>query len=140
MTPALPLVGHPLAGGGTSSPSFCLFGYSIYTVLPEEIVERIAACMDLGYHLVKVSAKLVDTDFFTCGNEDAWCVFLRDPTVLELLKSVIYLLFRLQRELVILFVFVRINLVEYDKDWLVYGLDILQCLLYYTDMILEIRV
>ena len=29
MTPALPLVGHPLAGGGMSSPSFCLFSYFI---------------------------------------------------------------------------------------------------------------
>ena len=55
MTPALPLVGHPLAGGGTSSPSFCLFGYSIYTALPEKIVERITSGVDFRDHLVEVA-------------------------------------------------------------------------------------
>ena len=34
MTPALPLVGHPLAGGGMSSPSFCLFSYFITLYIP----------------------------------------------------------------------------------------------------------
>ncbi len=34
MTPALPLVGHPLAGGGKSSPSFCLFSYFITLYIP----------------------------------------------------------------------------------------------------------
>ncbi len=32
MTPALPLVGHPLAGGGMSSPSFCRFSYFIKAI------------------------------------------------------------------------------------------------------------
>ena len=34
MTPALPLVGHPLAGGGMSSPSFCRFSYFITLYIP----------------------------------------------------------------------------------------------------------
>ena len=33
--------------------------------LPKEIIERITAGVDLGYHLIKVTAKLVDTYFLS---------------------------------------------------------------------------
>ena len=33
--------------------------------LPKEIVERVAAGMDFGYHLVEVSAELVYADLFS---------------------------------------------------------------------------
>ena len=35
-------------------------------LLPQEIIERIAAGVDFGYHLVEVSTKLVYTYLLTC--------------------------------------------------------------------------
>jgi hypothetical protein len=52
--------------------------------------------MYLRNHLVEVTSEFVDTDLFTCGNEDAWSVFLSYLAVLELLESVVLLLLRLK--------------------------------------------
>ena len=35
-------------------------------VLPQEVIKWIAAGVYFGYHLVEVSAELVDTDLFAC--------------------------------------------------------------------------
>ena len=66
------------------------------SLLPKEIVKWITSRVDLCYHLVEVSAQLVDTDLFTSRDEDARCVFLCDPAVLELVESIVHLLLRLE--------------------------------------------
>ena len=60
-------------------------------ILPEEIVEWVAAGVNLCDHFIEVSAEFVDTHLFSCGNEDARRIFLSYPAVHELLKSVVLL-------------------------------------------------
>ena len=60
-------------------------------ILPEEIVEWVAAGVNLCDHFIEVSAEFVYTHLFSCGNEDARRIFLSYPAVLELLKSVVLL-------------------------------------------------
>ena len=86
--------------------------FIVLSSLPEEVVERVAAGVDFGYHLVEVTAKFVDSYLFACGNKDTWCVFLCYPAVLELLKSVVLLSLRLKRKLIILLVSISVYLIE----------------------------
>ena len=93
--------GRPWPGEreGPATKSWEGFSFSIPVpvfLLPKEIVEWVATGVDFGYHLVEVSTKFVDTDLLTCRNEDARSVFLSDPTVLELIKSVVFLSLRLK--------------------------------------------
>ena len=125
-------------GGGHWNQTQCFYEYNV--ILPEEIVEWITSCVDFRHHLVQVSTKFVYTDFLSCRYEYAWSVFLCNPAVLELLESVIFLLFRLKRELIVLFISICIDLVENDENRLIYGLYVLKSFLYHADMIFEIRV
>ena len=53
--------------GGVSVANVRIFVYqlSVY-YLPEEIIERIAAGMNLRYHLVEISSELVYADLVLC--------------------------------------------------------------------------
>lgn len=42
------------------------FYFLFMLILPKEIIKWIATGMDFGYHLVEVSAKLVNTDLLAC--------------------------------------------------------------------------
>ena len=88
-------------------------------ILPEEIVERVSSGMNLCNHLVYVIAELVYSDFLLRRYEYAWCLFLRYPAVFKFIQATVVLSLRLQRKLVIFFVSVRIDLVEYDINRLV---------------------
>ena len=81
-------------------------------ILPEEIVEWVAAGMDFCDHFIEVSAKLINTHFLSSRNEDARSIFLCYPAVLELLKSVVLLSLRLKRKLIILLVSISVYLIE----------------------------
>ena len=70
------------------------FYFLFMLILPKEIIKWIASGVDFGYHLVEVSAELVDTDLLACRDEDARCIFLSDPAVLELIESVVFLSLR----------------------------------------------
>ena len=67
-----------------------------FILLPQEIIEWIAAGVDFGYHLVEVSAEFVDTDLLACRDEDARCIFFCYPAVLELIERVVFLSLRLK--------------------------------------------
>ena len=82
-------------GTGVNEINYDFYDLDFDILLPQEVVERVAAGVDFCYHLVEVTAKFVYSYLFACGDEDAWRIFLCYPAVLELLKSVIYLLFRL---------------------------------------------
>ena len=135
-----PRLGGAIKEGGGHWNQTHFFFYESNLILPEEIVERITSSVDFSHHLVKVSTEFVYTDLLSCRYEYAWSVFLCDPAVLELLQSVIFLLFRLKRELIVLFISICIDLVENDENRLIYGLYILKSFLYHADMIFEIRV
>jgi hypothetical protein len=61
--------------------------------LPQEVIERIAAGMDLRDHFIQVVAEFVDADFLRRGNENARGLFLRDPAVLQFLERPVLGLF-----------------------------------------------
>ena len=52
-------------------------------ILPEEIVEWVAAGVNLCDHFIEVSAEFVYTHLFSCGNEDARRIFLSYPAVVN---------------------------------------------------------
>ena len=52
-------------GAGVNGINYDFYFFDKY-VLPQEIIEWVAAGVDFGYHLVEVSAELVDTDLFAC--------------------------------------------------------------------------
>ena len=61
--------------------------------LPQEVIERIAAGMDLRDHFIQVVAEFVDADFLRRGDENAGGLFLCNPAVLEFLERAIFRLF-----------------------------------------------
>lgn len=77
--------------------------------------------MDFSDHLVEVGAEFVYADFLLCRDEYAGRVLFCNPRVLVLFKRVVLRFFGLQRELVVFFVAVGVNLVEDDEDRLVDG-------------------
>ena len=81
--------------------------------------------MDFRYHLVKISSEFVYSYLVLCRDEYARSILFRNPAVLELVQCVVFRLFRLKGELIILFISVCINLVENNENRLVYGLYVL---------------
>ena len=52
--------------GRGSTESIMTFIFFDKYVLPQEVIEWIAAGVDFGYHLVEVSTKFVNTYLFAC--------------------------------------------------------------------------
>ena len=50
---------------GIILPIWLFYCIGLMYCLPKEIIEWITAGVDLGYHLIKVTAKLVDTYFLS---------------------------------------------------------------------------
>ena len=60
-------------------------------ILPKEIIKWIATGVDFGYHLIKVSTELVNTNLLKCRNKNKWSILLCYPAVLEFIESVVFL-------------------------------------------------
>ena len=70
------------------------FIYAWYRSLPQEIIERVAAGVDFGDHLVDIAAELLDVGLVDGGDEYARGLLLRYPAVFQLVQRAVLLAFR----------------------------------------------
>ena len=106
----------------------------------EEIVERVAARMDLAHHAVEIRTELLDVRALESREEDARRIGPGDPALPEVVERAVFARRRSQVILLLFDIGVGIDLVEDQVDRFVAGTDLLQGLLDHGDLVLELRV